>query len=159
MSKKSILAILFILIISFTIISLYATFAYNEEAAKLDDSHANYNLIYSLKENSNKQITLSAKEEKFVDIILTNTYESTVKYGMYYYLIKPKTKPERLEISLAPESVDLLENNIKPNQTRTISIKVNNASDDSVELVIGALIGFENGNINDLLSDGEVLIK
>ena len=116
-------------------------------------------MIYSLKENSNKQVTVAPNEIKYVDVVLTNTYNSTVRYGMYYYMVKPKTAPEGLKIALAPESIDLLENTIKPDQTRTISIQVTNESSDNVDLIIGALIGFENGNISDLIKDNEILIK
>ncbi len=159
MSKKSIITVFVILVISFTIISLYATFAYNGESNKLADSEADYNLIYSLKESSNRQVTVAPNEEKYIDITLTNTYESTVKYGMYYYLISPKQKPDGLEITLAKESTDLLEDTIKPNQTRIISIQIKNTSTDNINLLVGALIGFENGDIADLVKDNEILIK
>ena len=159
MSKKSIITVLIVLVISFTIISLYATFAYNEETVKLADSEADYNLIYSLKESSNKQLNIGPNEEKYIDITLTNTYEATVKYGMYYYLINQRQNHNDLEITLAPESDDLLEDTIKPNQTRIVSIKVKNKTTENIELIIGALIGFENGDINDLIKDNEILIK
>ena len=159
MSKKSIIIILLLLVVSSAIISLYATFAYNEESNKLDDSEADYNLIYSLKESSDRQISIAPNEEKFVDIVLTNIYKSTIRYGMYYQLIKPNEEPAGLKISLAKESIDSLENTMKPSQTRTISLQVKNDSNDNIDLIIGALIGFENGNINDLVKNNEVLIK
>ena len=37
--------------------------------------------------------------------------------------------------------------------------KIENNSDYVINLIIGALIGFENGEIEDLITDGEVLIK
>ena len=159
MSKKSIITILLLLVISFAIISIYATFAYNEEAGKLDASQADHNLVYTLKENSSKQISIAPNEEKFVDIVLTNTYDSTVRYGMYYSLMNSSKKPDGLEITLAKESIDLLENTIKPNQTRSVSIHVTNNSSEDINIIIGALIGFENGNIADLVKSNEVLIK
>ena len=45
--KKSILSIVVIGILVVGIVSLYSSFAYDEDAAKLDDSNVNYNLIYS----------------------------------------------------------------------------------------------------------------
>ena len=67
MSKKTIFIILLIML-SIGIVSLYTTFAIDEEAKKLEDSNADYNLIYSIKENSNKILSISPKEEKYVDI-------------------------------------------------------------------------------------------
>ena len=141
------------------LISLYSTFAFNEEENKLPDSSADYNLIYSLKEKSNKQVTINKGEEKYLDITLNNTYNSTVKYGIYYYLIDSKKIPENFTITLAEDSQDTLSNIINPNKTRNISLKIKNDSNYSVQLIIGALVGFENGNIEDLLQEGEILVK
>ena len=158
MSKKSIIIIILALL-SLGIISLYTTFAYNEEISTLEESNADYNLIYSLKEKSNKYISIASKEEKHLDIYLQNTYDSTIKYGMYYKLINPNKMPDNISISLAPESKDLLENIIKAGESRTISIIISNNSEYNIDLVIGASVGFENGNIEDLLKNGEILIK
>jgi len=158
MSKKSIVVIL-LLMLSVGIISLYTTFAYDEENKILEESLADYNLIYSIKEKSNKQLTVGTKEEKYIDITLKNTYNATVRYGMYYYLINHETMPENVTITLSDDSKDLLENTIKPDQTRSISLKVTNNSEYTIDLIIGALVGFENGKIEDLVENGEVLIK
>lgn len=158
MSKKSIIVVL-LLMLSIGIISLYTTFAYDEEAAKLEESNADYNLIYSIKEKSNRQLTVASGEEKYVDITLENIYNSPVRYGMYYYLINPTNMPENVTITLANDSKDLLENIIKPSQTRSISIRVTNKSEYSIDLIIGALVGYENGKIEELVENGEVLIK
>ena len=88
-----------------------------------------------------------------------NTYASTIKYGMYYYLISPEKMPDNVIITLSEDSVDLLENTIKPDESRSVSIKIINNSEYSINLIIGALIGFEYGDIQDLVTDGEVLIK
>ena len=121
--------------------------------------HSLAEIISSIKESTNKQISISALEEKFIDVSLKNTYESTIKYGMYYYLVTPEKLPDNIEITLADDSEDLLENTIKPNETRNVSIRITNNSEYSINLIIGALIGFEYGEIEDLVTDGEVLIK
>ena len=122
-------------------------------------STSEHNLIYSLKDSTNKEITVNPNEEKFIDISLKNTYESTIRYGMYYYMITPTALPENVTITLAEDSIDSLEDTIKPLQTKSVSIKINNSSEYSINLIIGALIGFENGEISDLITDGEKLIK
>lgn len=159
MSKKSIFTILFIMVLSAIIVSLYSTFAYDEEAAKLDDSTADYNLIYSMRESTKNQVIVTANETKFVDITLRNDYQSNVKYGVYYHLVSPNKLPDNVSINLAEESKDALEDIIKPNQEKIITIKISNNSDDSIDIVVGALVGFENGNIEELIKNGEYLIK
>ena len=138
---------------------MYTKFAYEVDNTILGPSDSEYNLIYSLKESSNKEIIVNAQEEKFVDITLTNTYNSTIKYGMYYYMINPAKLPDNVIITLADESQDILENTIKPQKTRVVSIKIINNSEYTINLIIGALIGYEHGEIEELITDGEVLIK
>lgn len=157
--KKNIIIIILLIMLSIGIISLYTTFAYQEENKIEEPSDADYNLIYSLKDNINQEISINAKEEKYVDINLTNTYSSTIKYGLYYYLINPNKLPDNVTITLAEDSQEPLESNIKQQDSKTISIKITNYSEYTINLIIGALIGFENGNIEELVSEGEVLIK
>lgn len=159
MTKKSIYIILFVMVFTISILSLYTTFAYDEENEILDESTADYNLIYSLKETSNKQISVASRETKFVDINLNNSYSSTIRYGMYYRLIKPNKMPNDVKISLAENSIDPLQNTIKTGENSIVSIRIENKSEYNIELIIGALVGFENGNIEDLLKDNETIIK
>lgn len=160
MSKNKIIIVLLIML-SVSVISLYTTYAYEENNNTITEtpSSSEHNLIYSLTERSNKEIVVGAKEEKFIDIVLQNTYDATVKYGMYYYLINPTNLPDNVTITLADDSLDLLEDIIKPKETKTVSIRITNDSEYSVDLIVGALIGFENGEIQDLVTDGEFLIK
>lgn len=160
MSKNKIIIVLLILL-SIGVISLYTTYGLEENLTTQEPSNPNSNttLMYSLKEGSNKEIIVDGNEEKFIDISLKNTYSSTIRYGMYYYMISPTKLPDNVTIALSEDSEDLLENTIKPNQTRNISIKITNNSEYVVNLIVGALIGFEHGEIEDLVTDGEVLIK
>lgn len=159
MSKKSISLIVFILVVSFGIISLYTTFAYNGEEKSMDTSKADYNLIYSLKNAEKQQVNVGIGEEKYVDITLTNTYDSTVRYATCYKMNNPKKVPNGLTVTLDEQSSNSAESLIEAGETVTITVKVVNNSEYDVGMVVGALIGFENGNINDLLTDDEILIK
>ena len=159
MSKNKIIIFLLIML-SIGVISLYTTYAFEENnIINYVESTSDYNIISSIKESTNKEISVNALEEKFIDVSLKNTYESTIKYGMYYYLISPDKLPDNVIITLSEDSEDILENTIKPDETRNISIKITNNSEYSINLIIGALIGFEHGEIEDLITDGEVLIK
>ena len=159
MTKNRIIIVLLIML-SIGVISLYTTFGYEGDNTLLNElSESDYNLMHSLKNNTNQEVIIKAKEEKFIDITLKNTYDATIRYGMYYYLLTPDKLPQGVTIDLADESEDLLENTIKPGNTRIVSIKITNNSEYSIDLIIGALIGYENGDISDLVTDGEVLIK
>jgi len=159
MSKKSIFLILFIMAISVGIISIYSTFAYDEETAKLDESTADYNLLYAIRKNSENQIFVSPGETKLIDITLENSYDANVKYGIYYHLISPNSMPNNVIVTMADESPNLLEDIIKNGERKIITIKIINSSEENINLIVGALVGFENGNIKELLKNGEVLIK
>ena len=157
MNKKQIVMLMLVAAFSVGIISLYTTFAYDEEAAHLGESDATYNLIYSIKNSSNKKITVNAHEEKFVDISLTNTYDAGLKYGMYYKILSGSN--ENIVVSMAEDSQDLLQITIDVNETKVVSLKIRNESDGNTEIVVGALVGFVQGKIEDLQKDGEILIK
>lgn len=158
MSKNKIIIVL-LFMLSIGIISLYTTFAFEENNIIQEESDSTYNLMYSLKNSTNKEITINPNEEKFIDINLKNTYNSTIRYGMYYYMINPNKLPDNVTITLSDDSKDLLESTIKPDKEKYVSIKITNNSEYSINLIIGALIGFENGKIEELVTDGEVLIK
>ena len=157
--KKRIYIFSALLIIVLVVISLYSTFALDEDNNKLEESVADYNLVYSLKENDSKIVSVASKNETYVDVTLTNTYDVTVKYGMYYHLIYPNKIPDGVKISLANTSKAILQDRIKSNETKVVSLKITNDSEYNVQLVVGAIVGFENGNIEDLVNDDVILIK
>lgn len=159
MSKNKIIIVL-LFMLSIGIISLYTTYAYEEENNTIiNEPTSDSNLIYLLKNSTNKEVSIGPSEQKFFDISLKNTYDSTVRYGMYYYMINPEKMPDNVTISLAEGSEDVLESTIKPNTTRNVSIQIANNSDYAIDLIIGALIGYEYGNMEELEKDGIVLIK
>lgn len=159
MSKNKIIIIL-LMLLSVSVVSLYTTYGLEENTIILPgESSSDYNIISSIKESTNKQISIDPMEEKFVDVSLKNTYSSTIKYGMYYYMLSSDKLPDNVTITLSEDSEDLLENTIKPDEERNVSIRITNNSEYSISLIIGALIGFEYGEIEELVTDGEVLIK
>jgi len=159
MSKNKIIIVLLIML-SIGIISLYTTYAYEEENNTIiKEPVSDSNLIYLLKNSTNKEVSVAPKEQKFFDINLKNTYQSTVRYGMYYYMINPEKLPDNVTISLAEGSEDALESTIKPDATRNVSLQITNDSDYAINLIIGALIGYEYGDMEELEKDGIVLIK
>ena len=157
MRKKTIFIILIIAVLTVSILSLYSSFAYNEESNDLGETDANYNLIYSLRDESNKQIEVASNSDIYVDLDVTNTYDYTVKYGVYYYLVKPDDLPNGVSINRVDDLA--IQDTIEAHSSKTVSIKIVNKSDYNIELILGTLVGFENGNIEDLLTDGLVLIK
>lgn len=158
MSKKTVVAVL-MMILSVGVISLYATYAYNNEVVTLGESESDYNLIYSISDASNKKVLVNAGDTKYVDITLINTYKYRVKYGMFYYAVNPGKLPDDVKISLADTSKDILQDIISVGEDKVISLKIENNSSYDVSLIVGALIGFENGDISELETDKQILIK
>ena len=158
MSKNKIMVVLLIML-SIGIISLYTTYAFEEENTIIPEISSDKNFVFSLKNSTNKEIDVAPNEEKFLDINLTNTYNTTVRYGAYYYMINPEKLPDNVSIKLAEGSEDELENIIKPQETKSISLQITNNSEYSINLIIGAIIGYEYGNMEELEKNGIVLIK
>ena len=158
MSKNKIMVVLLIML-SIGIISLYTTYAFEEENTIIPEISSDNNIVFSLKNSTNKEIAVAPNEEKFLDINLTNTYDTTVRYGAYYYMINPEKLPDNVSIKLAEGSEDELENIIKPQETKSISLQITNNSEYSINLIIGAIIGYEYGNMEELEKNGVVLIK
>ena len=157
--KKNSLRIMIVIMILVASLSLYTTYAYNEDKLHLEPTDADYNIIYTLQENTKNQVRLEPNEEKYLNIVLTNTYDRTVKYGIYYYVLGNMTNSNYIEVKKTEDSIDMLEDIIEPNATKSISIKVKNNGKEVYELVTGALIGFEKGKIEDLIKEGEILVK
>ena len=61
-----------------------------------------------------------------------------------YDIVRHKRAPE-LKVR-APARGGELQNTIKSGENRKVSIKIENNSEYNIELIIGALVGFENGN-------------
>ena len=69
MSKNKIMIVLLIML-SIGIISLYTTYAYEEENFLLDIPQASNNhMIMSIKKSTSKEITIAPNEEKFLDFL------------------------------------------------------------------------------------------
>ena len=152
MNRNGIIVMLLIML-SIGIVSLYTTYAYEEEYNNIikEQSDANYNVTVSIKDSKNKEIFLNSNEETFVDISLKNDKEKgTVGYGTYYYMKNPEKLPNGVNIALAEHSIDPLEGTMKEGESKNISIKITNNSEYTINLIIGALSGLENGKIEDL---------
>ena len=152
MNKNKIIIVLLIML-SIGIVSLYTTYAYEEEYNNFikEQSNANYNVTVSVKDNKNKEIFLNSKEETFIDISLKNDKEKgTIGYGTYYYMKSPEKLPSGVTSALAEHSTAPLEGTMKEGESKNISIKITNDSEYTINLIIGTLSGLENGKIEDL---------
>lgn len=159
MRKRTVFIILIICAFTASIVSIYSSFAYDEAAHDLGESDANYNLVYSLRDENKKQITVASKSDIYVDLEVINSYDYTVKYGTYYYLVKPNNMPSGITVKVTEDSSSKAIETIESHKKKIISLKITNDSEDSVDLVVGTIVGFENGNIEELVSDGLILVK
>ena len=79
------------------------------------------------------------KETKYIDIELKNTYTATVRYAMYYRVISGKNTSS-LNLSLAEESKDALQDTIGASEEKTVSIKIVNNSDNDLDGALGDFV-------------------
>lgn len=157
--KNKMIIISFALVVVIIVVSLYTTFAYNDNNNGLTKGNADINLEYSTKDDNSQEVIINHGEEKYIDISLKNTYTSKVKYGIYYKMISPNKTPSGLNITKDDRSQGLLESTLNKDEEALVTIKISNDSKYDVKLEIGSLIGFEKGDISTLVSDNQVLIK
>ena len=157
--KNKMIIISFALVVVIIVVSLYTTFAYNDNNNGLTKSNADINLEYSTKDDNSQEVIINHGEEKYIDISLKNTYTSKVKYGIYYKMISPNKTPSGLNITKDYRSQGLLESTLNKDEEALVTIKISNDSKYDFKLEIGSLIGFEKGDISTLVSDNQVLIK
>ena len=160
MSKNKIIIVL-LMMLSVGIISLYSTYAYEEDNSIdmiLEESTANDNLQIQIKGSNNKEVVIGPKEERFYEITLNQPYDENVKYGIFYKMVSPEQLPSNVTITLADDSEDILENVIKPGEIINVSIKITNDSEYTVTLILDAKGGFENRPIDEIDTDW-ILIK
>lgn len=158
---KSKIIIILLMMLSIGIISLYTTYAYEEENAIetiIEESTADNNFQSELKESENKEVIIGPKEEKFYEMTLNQPYDENVKYGIFYKMVSPEQLASNVTITLADDSEDILENVIKPGETINVSIKIINDSEYTVTLILDAKGGFENRPIDEIDTDW-ILIK
>lgn len=157
--KKRIFIIIFLIIVVVGLLSLYNTFAFNKGNDNVDESFSDINLTYSLKDIKTMNISVSNNEEKYIDMNLRNIYNENVKYGVYYKMKEPKSVPDGLNVSVDENSKSGREEILKSNEEKTITIKIVNNSSYNVSLTLGSVVGFVQGDINNLLSDDMFLIN
>lgn len=155
---KKRLIIIAIIIISIGLVSLYATFALNDNH-NLDDSDSDINLSYVLNNESDMSVSVGKYDEKYVDMILKNNYKEKVKYGVYYKVNDMDTLPLGVNIIIDNNSVNSNEEIIKPNEEKIVTVIIKNDSDNDISISLGSVIGFVQGDINALLDNDMILIK
>ena len=74
--KNKMIIISFALVVVIIVVSLYTTFAYNDNNNGLTKSNADINLEYSTKDDNSQEVIINHGEEKYIDISLKNTYTS-----------------------------------------------------------------------------------
>lgn len=155
LSKKSVIAVL-MMILSFGIISIYSTYASLEDNIQIGKSNSDNNVMFVL---GTENVSLVTGETKYIDVSLFNNNDGDVRYGMYYYAINPSKLPEDVNISLANWSNDPLEDIIEKNESKSVSIKIENNSLYDISLRIGSFGGFVKDDIKYFETDNYVLIR
>ncbi len=157
--KKRLIIIISIIIIFIGVLSIYRTFAVNSNNNLKNETESDINLSYTLKNNDNMNVVVNAKEEKYVDMTLTNGYSEKVKYGIYYQMLDPKEVPNGLNVLIDNNSKNINEEIISPKEEKIVTVIIKNNTDNNITISLGSIIGFAQGDINALLEDNMILIK
>ena len=142
MSKKR-LVFITVIILSLVIMGLYATYA-TDNTIGLSNEY-DMTLNFDLASGMNKQIKIEPGKRKYFDIDLTNSYNQSVKYGITYELVGLTNLPEGVKITTSANSKNNAVDLVSPNSTATVSIIVENNSNQEINLIFSVVNGYEKG--------------
>ena len=153
--KKGTVIVLLMVLLFIGLVTMYGTYAIDSENIELKPSTADYNLIYNMRENSDKEVNLKPSEEKYIEILVKNPYSTKVKYGIYYSVKNGTNNIDATLVSKIHKGQDILE----PSEEKNVTIKIKNNDEKESNIILGTLVGFQNGDVSDLVKSGEILIK
>ena len=148
--KHNILLILFVF--SMALISgLYTTFSIytTTEPAEIIDGLTTYKFILSSTKENNR-ISIAGNTSKTVDVTVSNSATTKLKYGIYYSSVNDLTD---VKINYLPNSKYKAVGLINQNSDYIVTIRIINKSDKEVTIDIGLAFGLEKGG--DLVLDAD----
>ena len=140
--RKEKFVFILIIFIVIVIMGLYQTFSMLTESIGV--SYSNNTKTYSFIIGSNKENEIIIKENdtKFVDVLIKNDKEIDLTYALYYNLDK---EVEDITIGYLEETKEKPNGIILANDSKVISLKIINNSNQIVKINIGINSGTLNG--------------
>ena len=142
--KKKVIIVFLILVITFSIVKLYQTFAIDTSV-----SNASEDIYEVTLNNSTYNVNVPANSSKTVIYKLTNTNQGTVKYGVAY-------SGTNITVRIYSDSIDPETGNINYLDNKFIKLYVSNSGSTDSTATITTIMGFENGG--DLIVPSDVTL-
>lgn len=148
--KKNRIALILIVLITIIIASLYGTFALISD--QMDDN-ANADYTFVIGNISNQKIIVSSNETKTIDIHLTNPYDGALNYGVVYSL----KEDYEINIGTLSTSTNKAQDIVNGKEDRTISIIIDNPTENDIEVFLSIVTGYINGGDLILKEDQKLI--
>ena len=157
-NKKYIFLVALIFVVLATL-SIYSTFAYDISQEEGIDSSSDLAYSFDIKNNISKEVKINANTTKNVDIVLTNSNESAISYGLAYSMVNPTEIPEGVFVYQSYNSKDTSQGSIEQGGERSVIITVENSSTTDVVIKLAVVTGYaKGGSLSDRLETGQTFI-
>ena len=129
---------LFLLILTLTIMGVYGTYAMfthdiNVDAVNLQAS----NIPVDEEIMEYEKITINANDSKTISLNVSNSTNQTLHYGAWYQMISPTTINDNITIAKLTDSPDETSGTINGNSNKNVYIYIGNNSSSSITLYVG----------------------
>ncbi len=131
-----------IILIIFVIMGLYQTFSLMTESTGISYSTNTKTYTFVIGNITEDEIVISENDSKYIDILIKNDKEIDLSYALYYTL---ETKNENLIIGYLKETEAKPSGTILASDTKIISLKAINNSNEITKIKIGVNTGTLNG--------------
>jgi len=148
-NKYRIIFIIVIIVLTITA-GLYTTYSLGGSSDSGTSSNYDMSLSFDLSNSVSNQITVAPGSTKLFEIVVTNPYKDTVKYGIAHNLT---TIPSGVTIAQVNNSKATASGNVNANSSKRVSIIVKNESASSTTVSFSVIGGYKNGGSLIIPSD------
>jgi len=135
--------IIMLLVISLVTVSLYQTYATDVIMNPEIPTDTDLSYTVDITDQTERQVTVSAGATKIIDIFLTNKNNGTIKYGVGYTFDSSITSDVTIKQSSISKNMTI--DTIEKDETKQITIEINNNSSNQITVDLVTLSGYENG--------------
>ena len=129
---------LFLLILTLTVMGVYGTYAMfthdiNVDAVNLQAS----NIPVDQEISEYQKITVNANDAKTISLNISNSTSQALHYGAWYQMISPSTINNNITIAKLTDSPDETSGTIDGNSNKNVYIYIGNNSSSAITLYVG----------------------
>ena len=141
--KRKEIVMLSLIIISLITVSLYQTLATDITMNKTNVADVDLSYTFDITDQTGRVVNVSSGATKILDIFVTNNNNGTINYGMAYTPSSAKT--DGVTIAQFPSSKDSVSGLINKNETKQITIIIENTTTSNITLSLVPVTGYEHG--------------